>query len=102
MQESDTLLCRDDSCVSLLSEAQSRQSQHGGLLADARPATTQSYIYVHKTEENGETRHTFCYCLETGQWKELDMGNGEEATVMPDLPGSHLTSYAEKVYSVVE
>ncbi|XP_053278197.1 kelch repeat and BTB domain-containing protein 3 [Pleuronectes platessa] len=91
--DSDTLLCDDESCLALLSGAQSRQTQYDGLLADARPATTQSYIYIHKTEENGEIRHTFCYCLETDQWKEL-----EGTTTFPDPPGSYLTSYAEKMF----
>nr|XP_019943722.1 PREDICTED: kelch repeat and BTB domain-containing protein 3 isoform X2 [Paralichthys olivaceus] len=93
LRNSDTLLCDDESCLALLSGAQSRQTQYDGLLADARPATTQSYIYIHKTEENGEIRHTFCYCLETDQWKEL-----EGTTIFPDPPGSYLTSYAEKMF----
>ncbi|KAF7662156.1 hypothetical protein LDENG_00243870 [Lucifuga dentata] len=96
--DSDPLLCGDESCVALLSESLSRQSQHSGLLADARPSTTQSYIYIHKTEENGEIRHTFCYCLETDQWKELGLGHGEGTAMMPDPPGSYLTSYAEKMF----
>lgn len=98
LQESDTLLSDDESCLALLSEARSRQIEYDGLLTDARPATTQSYIYIHKTEENGEIRHTFCYCLETDQWKELGTGHGEEAATIPDPPGSYLTSYAEKVH----
>ena len=100
--DSDTLISSDESCVKLLSEAQSRQTQHNGLLTDARPATAQSYIYIHKTEENGEIRHTFCYCLETDQWKELETGHGEGTTTLPDPPGSYLTSYAEKVSFGVE
>ncbi|XP_058489557.1 kelch repeat and BTB domain-containing protein 3 [Solea solea] len=98
LHDSDSLLCKDESCLALLSEAQSRQSQHSGLLNDARPATTQSYIYIHKTEENGEIRHSFCYCLETDQWKELEMGQGKGTTTFPDPPGSYLTSYAEKMF----
>ncbi|XP_061923226.1 kelch repeat and BTB domain-containing protein 3-like isoform X3 [Entelurus aequoreus] len=93
--ESDALLRSDESCVALLTEAQSRQSQHFGLFTDARPATTRTYIYVHKTEGNGETCHSFCYCVATDQWKELSMSHG--VTAMPDPPGSHLTSFAEKV-----
>ncbi|KAM4589191.1 kelch repeat and BTB domain-containing protein 3 isoform 1-T1 [Fundulus diaphanus] len=96
LRDSDVLLCSDDSCLTLLSEAQSRQTQYNGLLTDARPATTQSYIYIHKTEENGENRHTFCYCLETDQWRELQTELGEAS--MPDPPGSYLTSYAEKMF----
>uniref|UniRef100_A0A672Z493 Kelch repeat and BTB (POZ) domain containing 3 n=1 Tax=Sphaeramia orbicularis TaxID=375764 RepID=A0A672Z493_9TELE len=98
LRDSDTLLSEDESCLALLSEAQDRQSQYSGLLTDARPATTQSYIYIHKTEENGEIHHTFCYCLETDQWKELGMGHGGGAATVPDPPGSYLTSYAEKMF----
>ncbi|KAM9853512.1 kelch repeat and BTB domain-containing protein 3 [Aulostomus maculatus] len=98
LHDSDVLLRDDQSCMALMSEAQSRQSQYSGLLTDARPATMQSYIYIHKTEENGEIRHTFCYCLETDQWKELGVVHEEGKTLMPDLPGSHLTSYAEKMF----
>ncbi|XP_006802137.1 kelch repeat and BTB domain-containing protein 3 [Neolamprologus brichardi] len=96
--DSDPLLFNDESCLALASEAQSRQTKHNGLLTDARPSTTQSYIYIHKTEENGEIRHTFCYCLETDQWKELGTGQEEGTTTMPDPPGSYLTSYAEKMF----
>lgn len=91
LRDSDALLRDAKSCLALLSEAQSRQDQYGGLLSDARPTTTQSYIYVHKTEENGEIRHTFCYCLETDKWRELG------TATMPDPPGSCLTSFAQKV-----
>ncbi|KAM4628178.1 kelch repeat and BTB domain-containing protein 3 [Polymixia lowei] len=96
--ETDILLRDDEACVSLLSQAQSRQSQYSGLLMDARPATTQSYIYIHKTEENGEIRHTFCYCVETDQWRELALGQEPGTATIPDPPGSHLTSYAEKMF----
>lgn len=92
--ESDPLLCHDEGCLALLSEAEHIQSQYSGLMTDARPSTTQNYIYIHKTEENGETRHTFCYCLESDQWKEL---RTEEGTV-PDPPGAYFTSYAEKMF----
>ncbi|XP_054459614.1 kelch repeat and BTB domain-containing protein 3 [Anoplopoma fimbria] len=98
LRDSDALLCDGKSCLPLLSEALSRQDQYSGLLSDARPATTQSYIYIHKTEENGEIRHTFCYCLETDQWKELGAGHGEGDAAMPDPPGSCLTSFAEKMF----
>ena len=96
LAEREELLCGDEVCGGLLREAGSRQRQHCGLLADARPAATQSYIYVHKTEENGEIRHAFCYCLETDQWRELPQGQGA-GSMIPDHPGSQLTSYAEKV-----
>uniref|UniRef100_A0A1A8P3Y5 Kelch repeat and BTB (POZ) domain containing 3 n=1 Tax=Nothobranchius rachovii TaxID=451742 RepID=A0A1A8P3Y5_9TELE len=98
LRDSNALLCSDESCLSLLSGALSRQTQYEGLLADARPATTQSYIYIHKTEERGEVSHTLCYCLETDQWKDLRTKIGFETASMPDLPGSYLTSYAEKMF----
>ncbi|XP_028320365.1 kelch repeat and BTB domain-containing protein 3 [Gouania willdenowi] len=98
LRDSDFLLCNDKSCLALLSEAQDKQTLYDGLLTDARPATTQNYIYIHKTEENGEIHHTFCYCLETDQWKELGTTQGEEFATMPDPPGSCLTSYAEKMF----
>ncbi|KAI3354344.1 hypothetical protein L3Q82_018875, partial [Scortum barcoo] len=98
LHDSDTVISNNKSCLALLSEAQSRQDEYSGLLTDARPATTQSYIYIHKTEENGETRHTFCYCLETDKWKELGTVQGEGAATMPDPPGSYITSYAEKMF----
>lgn len=95
LRDSDSLLYNNEACLALLSEAQSRETQHSGLLTDARPATTQSYIYIHKTEENAAICHTFCYCLETDQWKELEP---EGTASMPDPPGSYIASYAEKVY----
>ncbi|XP_061637425.1 kelch repeat and BTB domain-containing protein 3 isoform X1 [Phyllopteryx taeniolatus] len=97
LHESD-LLSDNNSCMALISVAESRQSQHSGLFTDARPATTQSYIYIHKTEENGVVHHSFCYCLETDQWKELEMGQGQGMSTVPDPPGSHLTGYAEKMF----
>ncbi|XP_034081491.1 LOW QUALITY PROTEIN: kelch repeat and BTB domain-containing protein 3 [Gymnodraco acuticeps] len=98
LRDADDLLCNSESCLALLSEAQSRQDQYSGLLSDARPATTQSYIFIHKTEENGEIRHSFCYHLETDQWKELGTGHREGTAMMPDPPGSYLTSFAEKIF----
>ncbi|XP_061537820.1 kelch repeat and BTB domain-containing protein 3 isoform X2 [Phycodurus eques] len=97
LHESD-LMSNNNSCMALISVAKSRQSQHSGLFTDARPATTQSYIYIHKTEENGVVHHSFCYCLETDQWKELEMGQGQGMSTVPDPPGSHLTGYAEKMF----
>ncbi|KAF3847818.1 hypothetical protein F7725_020846 [Dissostichus mawsoni] len=61
------------------------------------PATT-TQSYPQNTEENGEIRHSFCYHLETDQWKELGTGHGEGTAMMPDPPGSYLTSFAEKVH----
>ncbi|XP_068612789.1 kelch repeat and BTB domain-containing protein 3 [Brachionichthys hirsutus] len=98
LRHSDTLLCGSESCLALLSEAQSRQDRCCGLLADARQATTQSYIYVLKTEERGEICHAFCYSLETDQWKDLGTHHAEGTATIPDPPGSCLTSYAEKMF----
>lgn len=94
---SDALLRENEACRALISDAQDRQDRHGGLHTDARPATTQTFIYVHKTDENGETRHTFCYCLETNQWKDVGTHLLEAGVVFPDPPGCCFTSYAEKV-----
>ena len=96
LAEREELLCGDEVCGGLLREAGSRQRQHCGLLADARPAATQSYIYVHKTEENVEIRHSFCYCLAIDQLRELLQDQGA-STMIPDHPVSQLTSDAEKV-----
>ncbi|TNN27396.1 Kelch repeat and BTB domain-containing protein 3 [Liparis tanakae] len=99
LRDSEVLLQDGRSCLALLSLAESRQRQDGGLLCDARPATARSYIYISKTEEDGETRHAFCYCLESDRWKELGAEPGEEGggPAPPDPPGSCLTSFAEKV-----
>ncbi|KAM8853499.1 kelch repeat and BTB domain-containing protein 3 isoform 3-T4 [Synchiropus picturatus] len=97
LADSDPLLSQDKSCLVLVSEAQKRQSEHIGLLTDARPSTTQSYIYIQKTEENGEIRHSFSYCLETDRWKQLEIEIGEGGHSIPDPPGSYLSTYAEKV-----
>ncbi|KAM8853496.1 kelch repeat and BTB domain-containing protein 3 isoform 1-T2 [Synchiropus picturatus] len=98
LADSDPLLSQDKSCLVLVSEAQKRQSEHIGLLTDARPSTTQSYIYIQKTEENGEIRHSFSYCLETDRWKQLEIEIGEGGHSIPDPPGSYLSTYAEKMF----
>ncbi|CAG00911.1 unnamed protein product, partial [Tetraodon nigroviridis] len=95
---SDALLEESETCRALISEAQDRQDRHGGLHTDARPATTRTYIYIHKTEENGEVRHTFCYCPETNQWRDVGTDRLEAAVVFPDPPGCCFTSYAEKIF----
>ncbi|XP_072318005.1 kelch repeat and BTB domain-containing protein 3 [Eucyclogobius newberryi] len=92
----DPLLSNDERCLTLQSEAQHMQSQYNGLMTDARPSTTQSYVYIHKTEQNGDINHTFCYILDSDQWKEL--GTEEEPVTMPDPPGCRFTSYAEKMF----
>ncbi|XP_070983182.1 kelch repeat and BTB domain-containing protein 3 [Oncorhynchus clarkii lewisi] len=98
LARTENLLSGDQLCVSLVSDAVSRQTQLSGLLPDARPATTQSYIYIHKTEENGDIHHSFCYCLDTDQWRELPQGQGVGFSMTPDPSGSSLTSYAEKLF----
>ncbi|XP_033833071.1 kelch repeat and BTB domain-containing protein 3 [Periophthalmus magnuspinnatus] len=90
----DPLLSTDEQCLALRSEAQHMQSQYNGLMTDARPSTTQDYIYIHKTEENGEIHHSFCYSLDSDHWQEVRI---EDITV-PDPPGCHFTSYAEKIF----
>lgn len=95
---SDAVLQENQACQALISEAQDRQQRHAGLHTDARPATTHTYVYVHKTEDGG-SRHTFCYCLGTNQWADVGTDLVEAAGVFPDPPGCCFTSYAEKVKS---
>ena len=99
LRDTEPLLRGDGACVTLLSEALGKQNRYSGLLTDARPATVRSYIYTQKTEENGQTRHSFCYSLEADRWREVSLGPclGEGSPPVPDLPGSHLSSFAEKV-----
>uniref|UniRef100_A0A8C6TX46 Kelch repeat and BTB (POZ) domain containing 3 n=1 Tax=Neogobius melanostomus TaxID=47308 RepID=A0A8C6TX46_9GOBI len=89
-------LLSNDECRALLLKAQHTQSQYTGLMTDARPSTTQSYIYIHKTEENNEICHMFCFSLESHEWKVLRTEEGSVS--VPDPPGSHFTSYAEKMF----
>ncbi|XP_056467313.1 kelch repeat and BTB domain-containing protein 3-like [Gadus chalcogrammus] len=100
LRDTEPLLRGDEACVALLSEALGKQTRYGGLLTDARPATVRSYIYTQKTEENGQTRHSFCYSLEADRWREVSpepcLGGG--SPLVPDLPGSHLSSFAEKLF----
>ncbi|KAJ3591042.1 hypothetical protein NHX12_008989 [Muraenolepis orangiensis] len=100
LRDTEPLLHGDNECISLMSEAHGKQSRHCGLLTDARPATTQTYIYTQKTEENGHVRHTFCYSLEADRWSEVSLGWGlrEGGPLAPDPPGSHLNAYAEKMF----
>uniref|UniRef100_A0A8D0BWM3 Kelch repeat and BTB domain containing 3 n=1 Tax=Salvator merianae TaxID=96440 RepID=A0A8D0BWM3_SALMN len=79
-------------CLVIINEAIKSVRSFGGLFPDARPSTTEQYILVHKTEENGVHRHTFCYNIKTDQWKELTH------THIVDLPGSSLSSYGEKIF----
>ncbi|XP_057207835.1 kelch repeat and BTB domain-containing protein 3 isoform X1 [Triplophysa rosa] len=88
---SEVLLSNDERCRRAVRDAAGRVREFSGLFPDARPSTTSSYIYVHKTEENGETRHAFCYDISADRWTEL-------ATRLSDLPGSALSSFAEKLF----
>ncbi|KAM6977431.1 kelch repeat and BTB domain-containing protein 3 [Aplochiton taeniatus] len=96
LRVSEAPLLQDEGCMRLFAEADTRRRQFGGLLGDARPSTTHTYIYVHKTEENGEIHHAFCYLLESDQWRELPRGPG--VAMVPDPPGSCLSAYAEQVF----
>ncbi|XP_034025303.1 kelch repeat and BTB domain-containing protein 3 isoform X2 [Thalassophryne amazonica] len=93
--DSDPLLCQDESCLTLLSKVQSKQSKYSGLFTDARPSTTHSYIFIYKTER---VHHTFCYSLETEQWKELGLEHSGPTLTVPDPPGCCFTSFAEKIF----
>ncbi|XP_041919610.1 kelch repeat and BTB domain-containing protein 3 isoform X2 [Alosa sapidissima] len=91
---SEGLLLGDGECARLVGEALGRLREFSGFFPDARPATTESYIYVHKTEENGEIRHAFCYNMGTDQWRELP----QQAARLADMPGSSLASFGEKLF----
>nr|XP_060627000.1 kelch repeat and BTB domain-containing protein 3 [Anolis sagrei ordinatus]XP_060627001.1 kelch repeat and BTB domain-containing protein 3 [Anolis sagrei ordinatus]XP_060627002.1 kelch repeat and BTB domain-containing protein 3 [Anolis sagrei ordinatus] len=89
--QSETQLLKSTGCSILIKEAIKNVQDFSGLFVDARPSTTEKYILVHKNEENGVHRHTFCYNIKTDQWKELAHTN------ITDLPGSSLCSYGEKL-----
>ncbi|XP_044298491.1 kelch repeat and BTB domain-containing protein 3 isoform X1 [Varanus komodoensis] len=89
---SEEQLLEDTGCLVIINEAIKSVQMSSGLFPDARPSTTEKYILVHKTEENGIHRHTFCYNIKTDQWKELTH------TQIIDLPGSSLSSYGEKIF----
>lgn len=91
---SEPLLSEDERCGCAVRDAVVHVQEFTGLFPDARPSTTSSYIYVHKTEENGETRHAFCYDISADRWTELP----QNAACLSDLPGSALTSFAEKLF----
>ncbi|XP_019380876.1 PREDICTED: kelch repeat and BTB domain-containing protein 3 isoform X1 [Gavialis gangeticus] len=89
---SEEHLFKSANCLVIMNDAIKSVQHSSGLFPDARPSTTEKYIFVHKTEENGEIRHTFCYNIKTDKWKELPH------THMIDLPGSSLCSYGEKIF----
>lgn len=89
---SEKQLLESSGCLVLICEAIKKVQIFSGLFPDARPSTTEKYILVHKTEDNGAHRHTFCYNIKMDTWKELTH------THIVDLPGSSLSSYGEKVF----
>lgn len=89
---SEEQLLENTSCIAVVKEAIKCVQTFSGLFPDARPSTTEKYILVHKTEENGLFRHTFCYNIQTDKWKELMHAH------IIDLPGSSLSSYGEKMF----
>lgn len=94
MGHSEDLLLEDGECTRLVGEALGKLREFSGFFPDARLATTESYIYVHKTEENGEIRHAFCYNMGTDRWRELP----QQAARLADMPGSSLASFGEKLF----
>ncbi|XP_036602768.1 kelch repeat and BTB domain-containing protein 3 [Trichosurus vulpecula] len=89
---SEDHLLKSTKCFDTIRDAIKSVQRSSGLFPDARPSTTEKYIFVHKTEEAGENQHTFCYNIKTDKWKVLPQ------THMIDLPGSSLSSYGEKIF----
>ncbi|XP_074072692.1 kelch repeat and BTB domain-containing protein 3 isoform X1 [Macrotis lagotis] len=89
---SENHLLKSTKCFDIIRDAIKSVQRSSGLFPDARPSTTEKYIFVHKTEEAGENQHTFCYNIKTDKWKVLPQ------THMIDLPGSSLSSYGEKIF----
>ncbi|XP_020660832.1 kelch repeat and BTB domain-containing protein 3 [Pogona vitticeps] len=85
-------LLANTGCLIIINEAIKNVQTFSGLFPDARPSTTEKYIFVHKMEENSVLKHTFCYNIKTDKWKELTH------TPLIDLPGSSLSSYGEKLF----
>ncbi|KAK1786158.1 hypothetical protein P4O66_017872 [Electrophorus voltai] len=94
MRRSESLLLSDSKCTGLMADALVHATEFPGTFTDARPSTTASYIYVHKTEENGTARHAFCYDVAADRWRELP----REASQLDDLPGSSLAAFGEKLF----
>lgn len=92
MSRSEALILNSVECSGAVTEALAQATESEGLFPDARPSTVSSYVYVHKTEENGEKRHTFCYDVETNRWLQLPPSE------LADLPGSSVTSFGEKLF----
>ncbi|XP_066536772.1 kelch repeat and BTB domain-containing protein 3 [Hoplias malabaricus] len=91
---SERLLLEDKDCSQIVRDASEQMKEFCGFFPDARPSTTVSYIYVHKTEEDSMTRHSFCYDVAADRWRELP----RDAVRLADLPGSSLEGFAEKLF----
>ncbi|XP_040282209.1 kelch repeat and BTB domain-containing protein 3 [Bufo bufo] len=91
LETEEQLLTRTD-CLSMVSNAIQCIERSGGLFPDARISTTEKYIFVHKTADDGETQYTFCYNIKTDKWLELPQMH------IIDLPGSSLSSFGEKIF----
>ncbi|MGH0140474.1 UNVERIFIED_CONTAM: hypothetical protein FKN15_071989 [Acipenser sinensis] len=89
---SESLLASNMECTETIREVTQSLQELSGIFNDARPSTTDKYIYVHKTEENGKIQYTFCYNIETDHWKELPK------THIVDLSGSSFASFGEKLF----
>ncbi|XP_057622685.1 kelch repeat and BTB domain-containing protein 3 isoform X1 [Chionomys nivalis] len=85
-------LLKSTNCFDIIVDAIKCVQVSSGLFTDARPSTTEKYIFIHKTEENGENQHTFCYNIKSDSWKILPQSH------LIDLPGSSLSSYGEKIF----
>jgi len=85
-------LLKSTNCFDMVTDAVKCVQGSGGLFPDARPSTTEKYIFVHKTEENGGDQYTFCYNISSDSWKVLPQSH------LIDLPGSSLSSYGEKIF----
>ncbi|XP_060682672.1 kelch repeat and BTB domain-containing protein 3 [Hemiscyllium ocellatum] len=92
LMRSESLLANNPECMESIYNVFDKFEEHNGLLTDARPSTTESYIFVHKTEENSTIKHTFCYNIKSDTWKELPAAN------IIDFPGSSLVVYGEKIF----
>ncbi|XP_069496819.1 kelch repeat and BTB domain-containing protein 3 isoform X2 [Ambystoma mexicanum] len=90
--KSEDLLLKSTNCCGLIEDAIKNVQDFGGLFPDARLSTTEKYIFVHKTEQNGQRQHTFCYNINTDKWMELPQIH------IGDLPGSSVSCYAEKIF----
>ncbi|KAB5550154.1 hypothetical protein PHYPO_G00050560 [Pangasianodon hypophthalmus] len=92
MGQSEALILNSEECSRAVMTALAQVTEYSGLFPNARPSTISSYIYVHKTEENGEKHHTFCYDVAANHWHQLP------SSELADLPGSSITSFGEKLF----